>query len=296
MSAASSSPLKAEGARKRWKFESATADAAKALTDPGAEIVFIATRHDTHAAFADAALRANRAVFVEKPLAITQEGLERVATTVRATSGRLMVGFNRRFAPATIWAAERLGPDRGGIRFLCRVNAGPLPSDHWLLDPEIGGGRLLGEACHFIDLACHLIQSEPVEVLGRDRDAGRGMRTAQDFAVEISFANGSTAMIEYVSSGDPSLAKERFEIHRQGLSLVIEDFRKAECYRAGKVARTKWPTRDKGHRAEVRAFLEAVRTGTPTPIPEEESLRSTALTLAAARSMREGRAVPWEGC
>lgn len=296
LKAVASNPLRAEAVRGRWKFAGAGTDASSTLADTEAEITFIATRHDTHATFAETALRANRAVFVEKPLAITEEDLDRVATTLRATCGRLMVGFNRRFAPAIGWATERLGADRGGIRFLCRVNAGPLPTDHWLLDPDVGGGRLLGEACHFIDLACHVIGSEPVEILGRDRDAGRGMRTPQDFGVEISFANGSTAMIEYVSSGDASLAKERFEIHRQGLSIVIEDFRKAECYRAGKVSRVKWATRDKGHRAEVRAFLEAVRTGAPTPIPEEESLRSTALTLAAARSMREGRPIPWEGC
>ena len=121
------------------------------------------------------------------------------------------------------------------------------------------------------------------------------MNSAQDIAVELSFANGSTAMIEYVSSGAESLAKERYEIHRQGTSLVIEDFMKAEYHRAGKVTRTKWRTRDKGHRPEVRAFLGAVLTGAPTPIPEEESLRSSALTFAAARSMREGRPIPWEG-
>ena len=286
--AVATSPLKAEAVKSRWKFHGATTDPHDVLTDTEADIVAIATRHDTHAAFADAALRANRAVFVEKPLAITAEELEKVATTIRATQGRLMVGFNRRFAPATAWALERLGADRGGIRFLCRINAGPLPSEHWLLDPDIGGGRLLGEACHFVDLACHVVGSDPIEVLGRDRDAGIG-KTPQDFAVEIAFANGSTATIEYLSSGDPSLAKERFEIHRQGVSIVIEDFKKAECYRSGKVTRARWATRDKGHRAEIRAFLDAVRTGGPTPIPEEESIRSTTLTLAAARSIREGR-------
>jgi len=293
--AVASSPLKAEAVRTRWKFATSGTDPVGGLTDPGVDVVFIATRHDSHAAFADAALRANRAVFVEKPLALTPEGLDRVATTLRATGGRLMLGFNRRFAPAIVWALGKLGSDRGGIRFLCRVNAGPLPPNHWLLDLEIGGGRLLGEVCHFIDLACHVIGSEPEEVLCRDRNSGSGMSVLQDVAVEISFANGSTAMIEYVSSGAASLAKERYEIHRQGTSLVIDDFRKAEYHRAGKVARTKWGTRDKGHRAEVRAFLEAVRTGAPTPIPEEESLRTSSLTFAAARSMREGRPVPWEG-
>ena len=286
---ATASPLKAEAARKRWEFKGATTTPSEAWLDAETDVVVIVTRHDTHAAFADAALRADRAVFVEKPLALTAESLAQVASTIRATRGRLMVGFNRRFAPAIAWALERLGADRGGMRFLCRVNAGPLPAEHWLLDPEIGGGRLLGEACHFIDLACHVAGSEPVEVLGRDRDAGRGMKTPQDFAIEIAFANGSMAMIEYVSSGDPSLAKERFEVHRQGTSIVIEDFRHAECYRAGKVARVKWSVKDKGHRAEIRAFLEAARTGGPTPIPEEESIRTTALTLAAARSIRDGR-------
>lgn len=287
--AVATSPLKAEAVRSRWKFSAATTNPAEALSDTAADVVFIATRHESHANFAEAALRSNRAVFVEKPLAIDRQSLDRVATTLRATGGRLMAGFNRRFSPAIGWIVERLGVDRRGIRFLCRVNAGPLPQDHWILDPQIGGGRLRGEACHFIDLACYLAASEPVEVLARARDVRRGLAEAQDFGIEISFANESFAAIEYVSSGDPSLAKERFEIHRSGESIVLEDFLRAEGRRAGKVTRKTWASRDKGHRAEVRAFLEAVRTGGPTPIPEEESIRSTALTLACVRSMQEGR-------
>jgi predicted dehydrogenase/threonine dehydrogenase-like Zn-dependent dehydrogenase len=282
-------PLKAEAVRRRWKFTAASVDAAESWSDKESEIVFIATRHDTHAAFAEGSLRANRAVFVEKPLALTAMELDRVAAACRATGARLMVGFNRRFAPAIAWALARVGPDRGNLRFLCRVNAGQLPAEHWLLDPEIGGGRLIGEACHFVDLACYFAASEPTRVFAQSREHPGGEGVPQDFAIDIQFANGSSAIIEYLSSGSPSLPKERFEIHRQGTSIVIDDFLRAEHHRAGKVSRRKWQTRDKGHHAEVHAFLDAVRRGTATPIPEEESIRSMALTLAAARSLREGR-------
>lgn len=284
-------PLKAETVRRRWKFASAGTNPSEAWSGKDSEVVFIATRHDTHASFAEAALRANRAVFVEKPLAINAPELDRVSAAQRATGGRLMVGFNRRFAPAFVWAVGHLGADRGNLRFLGRINAGPLPADHWLLDPEKGGGRLLGEACHFIDLACYVAKGEPSEIVAQRRDDPGLGEAPEDFSIDIGFANGSTAAIEYVSSGDPSLAKERFEIHRQGTSIVIDDFRRAEYHRAGKTSRRAWRARDKGHRAEVRAFLEAVRSGSATPIPEAESIRSTALTIAAALSLREGRPI-----
>jgi predicted dehydrogenase len=202
-----------------------------------------------------------------------------------------MVGFNRRFAPAAAWAIAALGSNRAGLRYICRVNAGALPASHWLLDPDTGGGRLLGEGCHFIDLACFFAASAPVQVSARALDEGLREGSSQDFSIEIQFENGATASIFYVSGGDGSLAKERIEIHRSGTSVVIDDFRAASLHRAGKRRSKKWAGRDKGHRAEVRAFLEAVRTGAPTPIPEEESLLSTALTLAAARSIREGRPI-----
>ncbi|MGH7681735.1 MAG: Gfo/Idh/MocA family protein, partial [Candidatus Eiseniibacteriota bacterium] len=289
--AISSTPLKAEATRSRWQFTSAGSNANEAWSNPDSDVVFVATRHNTHASFAEQLLRANRAVFVEKPLALTASELGRVVTAQRATGGRLMVGFNRRFAPAVRWALDYLGSDRANLRFLSRINAGPLPPEHWLLDPQVGGGRLVGEGCHFIDLASFVASSRPTEVFARPRGDSRVGETPQDFVIDLEFANGSTATIEYVSSGDPSLGKERYEIHRQGVSIVIDDFLRGEGRRAGKVTRRNWRTRDKGHRDEVRAFLEAVRTGGPTPIPEEESIRSSALTLAAVESLREGRPV-----
>ena len=283
------SPLKAETARKRAGFRVAGTSSEAALADPGTGVVIIATRHDTHAKLAEAALIANKATFVEKPLALTAAELDRVAAAIRATQGRLMVGFNRRFSPAVKWALEAIGPNRAGLRFLCRVNAGPLPERHWLVDPQVGGGRLLGEACHFIDLAYHFADSNPVEVEARALDDGRHVNGNQDYRIEIAFANGATAAIDYLSNGDTSLAKERIEVHRSGTSVVIDDFRQEFLHRAGRRTVKKWRTRDKGHRAEMAAFLEAVRSGLPTPTPEEEAIESTALTLAAARSVREGR-------
>jgi predicted dehydrogenase/threonine dehydrogenase-like Zn-dependent dehydrogenase len=286
-----SSPLMAETARKRAGFRTAGTSIDAALSDPETEVVPIATRHDTHARFAEAALVANKAVFVEKPLALTPGELDRVATAVRATQGRLMVGFNRRFAPATAWALEALGRNRADLRLLCRVNAGPLPERHWLLDPEIGGGRLLGEVCHFLDFACHVAGSAPTEVEAHVLDEGRHLAGNQDYRIGVRFENGATAAIDYFSGGDASLPKERIEIHRSGVSIVIDDFRSAALHRAGKRTGKRWAVRDKGYRAEMAAFLGAVRTGGPTPIPEEESILSTALTLAASRSATEGRSL-----
>lgn len=284
-----SSPLKAEAARARAGFRRALTSAAEALAVGDTTIAFIATRHDSHARYAEQALRAGKAVFVEKPLALTSTELATVERALGETRGRLMVGFNRRFSPATKWALERIGANREGLRFLARINAGPLPNDHWILDPEAGGGRLLGEGCHFLDLATYVSGSRPEEVTGTALEPAREGHAPQSFHLEVLYENGATAGIDYVAQGDPALPKERFEIHRAGTSVVIDDFRRVEYVRGGKRTEKKWAARDKGHRTEVAAFLEAVRTGGPTPIPEFESIESTALTLAAARSIREGR-------
>jgi predicted dehydrogenase/threonine dehydrogenase-like Zn-dependent dehydrogenase len=284
-----STPLKAEAARSRAGFRRALANTQEALSAPDASVIFIATRHDSHARYAEQSLRAGKAVFVEKPLALTAAELTAVIGALEATQGRLMVGFNRRFAPATRWALEHLGANRDGLRFLARINAGPLPHDHWTLDPESGGGRLLGEGCHFLDLATYMAGSRPVQVHAVALDRAEPGRVSQSFHIEIAYENGATAGVEYVAQGDMALPKERFEIHRAGTSVVIDDFRQVEYVRGGKRTVRRWAARDKGHRAEVAEFLEAVRSGGPTPIPEQQSIESTALTLAAARSIREAR-------
>jgi len=286
-----STQLKAESVAQRARFRASGTDPDAVFRSPQTEVVFIATRHDSHARYVEAALTAGKAVFVEKPLALTELELQRATAALDATAGRLMVGFNRRFAPATYWTLQTLGTNRAGLRLLYRINAGPLPQDHWLLDPEIGGGRLLGEGCHFLDFARFIAGSTATEVEARTLDRDAHPSGPQSFHIAMSFANGASAAIEYLSSGDPSLPKERIEIHRSGTSIVIDDFRSALAHRAGRRHTRRW-TRDKGHRAEVREFLEAVRSGAPTPIREEESIETMRLTFAALRSLREGRPVP----
>ena len=151
------------------------------------------------------------------------------------------------------------------------------------------GGRLLGEGCHFLDLATFVAGSRPIEVFGVALEPAAVGRAPQSFHLEVRYENGATAGIDYVAQGDPALPKERFEIHRAGTSVVIDDFRRVEYVRGGKRTEKHWAARDKGHRAEVAEFLEAGRRGGPTPIPETETIESTAMTLAAVRSIREGR-------
>jgi len=283
--------LRADTVRRRSKFRAASTDPGTVWSDEGTTVAIIATRHDTHARFTIDALSAGKAVFVEKPLALTEEELDRVSETARRTGGRFMVGFNRRFAPAVGWALERIGDDRADLRMHFRIAAGPLPADHWLLDPDVGGGRLLGEGCHFVDLACFAAASAPVRVRAEalDRPGRRG--GTQDFLIALRFSNGATATIEYLSSSNARVAKEHLEFHRSGVTAIIRDYLDAEVYRGGRAIRKKWRSRDKGHRAEIAEFLAAVRAGKPTPIPESESVQSMLVTLLASRSIAEGRTI-----
>ncbi|HET7904111.1 MAG TPA: Gfo/Idh/MocA family oxidoreductase, partial [Candidatus Eisenbacteria bacterium] len=283
--------LNAETVRRRWKFRGAGTDPVSVWGDAATQVAIIATRHDTHARFARQAIEAGKAVFVEKPLALNEDELQEVGEALRRTGGRLMVGFNRRFAPSVRWILDQFGPDRSEMRLHFRVAAGPLSSDHWLLDPEIGGGRLLGEGCHFIDLACFAAGVEPSQIQATSLDATSRRGGPHDFLLSLRFANGATATIEYLSSSNARVAKEYLEFHRAGMSAILRDYLEAEVYRGGRTQRRKWKTRDKGHRAEIAEFMAAVKGGLPTPIPEHESIRSTQLTLMAMRSIGEGRPI-----
>ena len=222
------------------------------LADDSVGAVVIATRHASHASLAAAALRAGKAVFVEKPLALTWEQLEEVESAVTADSV-LMVGFNRRFAPLV----ERLRAELGQVGDLVlsmRVNAGPLPDDHWLHDPEDGGGRLLGEGCHFVDLLCHLAGSPAVSGHAvAVPQPGRPIECSDSFTAHIRFGNAVGTLV-YSGGGDPRLPKERLEAFGGGAAAVLDDFRALTVHRGGK--RREWKSsHDKGHRAEIRRFL-----------------------------------------
>lgn len=268
----------------RHGFERAAASTTEILEDDSIDGVVIATRHGTHAELAAAALRAGKNVFVEKPLALTREELLDVEAAL-AEGGVLMVGFNRRFAPLT----ERLLQAIAGaphLALVARVNAGPLADDHWLHDPVEGGGRLVGEGCHFVDLLAHLAGSVATSAYAVASPQPTRPLECSDSAVgSLRFASGAVGSIVYSGGGDPALPKERIEAFGGGVAAVLDDFRRLEI-RHGKRSVVK-SGQDKGHTAEIRRFVAAV-SGQEAPPPVEGYLASTRATLALAESLRTG--------
>jgi polar amino acid transport system substrate-binding protein len=276
LSVVTSRGVTAKSVGEKFHFRSHSTEVGTVLADPAINTVFIATRHDTHAAFAAAALDAGKNVFVEKPLAIREDEFHEVLEVARRRSDcRLMVGYNRRFSPLARQAREVFQRVAGPLLINYRVNAGFLPKDHWT-QTEQGGGRILGEVCHFVDLMQFLTGSEPVAVYAMSVSADNDQVPDQDnVVISLRFQNGSVGQIGYLACGDKLLNKERIEIFGGGQSFIIDDFRLGEHYTGGSRRTLKLP--GKGHQEEVEAFLHAIRDGQPSPI----SLRSLALTSAA---------------
>ncbi len=245
----------------RFGAKVAGTDPAAVLEADDIDAVLIATRHDSHAEYTARALEAGKHVFVEKPPAIDEAGLDAVELAARGEkAGTLMVGFNRRFAPFTLKLREALG-GRGPLVVQYRINAGRLPRDHWTHDPEVGGGRIVGEVCHFVDLATALIGEVPSDVRAVAVEGSSEPRE-DTVAATLAYPGGSVATIVYSALGDPSLPKERIEVLGEGGAAVLDDFRTLALHRNGQVEQDKG-ARDKGHAAELKAFVEACRTGTP---------------------------------
>jgi predicted dehydrogenase/threonine dehydrogenase-like Zn-dependent dehydrogenase len=276
--------LTAADVASRFGFGRAADSVEEILDDPTIGAVVIATRHGSHASLTAAALAAGKAVFVEKPLALSVAELQEVEEALDDGS-LLMVGFNRRFAPLV----ERLQAelrDRDDIVLCMRVNAGPLADGHWLHDSAEGGGRLLGEGCHFVDLIATLADSPAVFAHAiAVPQRGRPIECSDSFTTHIRFA-GAVAALVYSGGGDARMSKERLELFGGGLAAVLDDFRALEIYRGSK--RRSWKSaQDKGHRAEIARFLASARGECDPPAPDSY-LDSTWLTLALADSLRNG--------
>jgi len=279
--------LSAAEAARRFAAGAATTDVAAAIAEPDIDAVVIASRHDSHAEWVCAALAAGKAVFCEKPLAIDRAGLARIEAACGGSSPLLMVGFNRRFAPLTrrIKALlEALGVPR---MMVMTVNAGPLPAEHWTRDPAVGGGRLIGEGCHFIDLLMHLAGG-PMTALGALPLGGPDGAGGRDGAtVTLAFADGSLGTLHYAPNGHPGEPKERLRVFAGGRSLALTDFRRLEGRGwPGLGGRLRRP--DKGNAACVAAFVAALREGGPPPIPMAEILAASRATLEAAEKATGG--------
>lgn len=256
--------------------------------------VVIATRHHLHARQVLAALDAGKSVFCEKPLCLSEDELaEIVRSMLHFGAGAnhaplLMVGFNRRFAPMAVQLNSFLEDIHEPLSLHYRVNAGYIPSDHWVHDPEQGGGRILGEVCHFVDFLCFLAGASPIEVQAQ-AVGNPGHYSLDNVVAHLKFPNGTLGTITYMANGDKSASKERIEVFGGGSIAILEDFRNLEFVRNGrkKVVRTRIG-QDKGHKAEMHAFIDAVRGKLPPPISFEQIVASTLATLRLHNACQVG--------
>ena len=304
----------ARHAADKFGFRSCTTSEREILDSPAVNTVVIATRHHLHARQVIEALQSGKHVFCEKPLCLNEEDLkEIIAARENSASAHqlLMVGFNRRFAPFAVRMKKFLQEAREPLALHYRVNAGFLPADHWMNDPLQGGGRILGEVCHFVDLLCYLTGSAAMEVethslansafsnptlsnptLSNPTLSNPGKYSNDNVVCSLRFADGSQGTISYLANGDKAYSKERIEVFGGGGVAVLEDFRRLELVRGGK--KTVFRSRlrqDKGHRREFEAFVAAIQTGSEPPISFREIVETMLTTFALEESRCLGHAV-----
>jgi predicted dehydrogenase/threonine dehydrogenase-like Zn-dependent dehydrogenase len=287
---AAASGLNSASVGRRFKFRFATTNEKEIINEPSVNTVAVLTRHHLHAPQVIAALQAGKHVFCEKPLALNEEELADITSALHAGEQMLMVGFNRRFAPLAVRMKELLGRVDEPLAIQYRINAGYLPPDHWLHDPAQGGGRIKGEVCHFIDFLTYIVGELPVRV--HTHGLPDGDRYLEDnVVITIEFPAGSLGMITYIAAGDRAYPKERIEVFGGGRVTVLDDFRRLETSSGGrrKVWRS-WLKQDKGHRGEWAAFVNALSTGGPPPIPYEQLYAVTMASFAAVESLRSHEA------
>lgn len=259
----------------------------KGSNSKGINTVFIATRHDSHAGYVLKALETGKHVFVEKPLCLTEDELESIRFAYQNNAQHLMVGFNRRFSPLTVMLKEKFGD--GPMSMICRVNAGKIPQDSWIQDMATGGGRIIGEACHFIDLLTFINGSLPISVYAQALPDPHHLNDT--ITVTLTYSNGSIGTISYFSNGPKSLPKEYIEIYSAGSAGIIRDFKEIEITGAQKTIRKKLWSQDKGQKRMVQSFIEAILQGGTTPIAFDDIYMVTLTTFKILESLRTGQSV-----
>lgn len=264
-------------AARKFGFARSTTDTDSLFADPQTAALAITTRHDSHARLVLQGLAAGKAVFVEKPLCLTLEELTDIAAALNAPTPvpMLMVGFNRRFAPQVQKIKSLLAGVTGPKAFVMTVNAGAIPADHWTQNPAVGGGRIVGEACHFIDLLRFLAAAPIVQAEALAMDSATG----DSVSIQLGFADGSLGTVHYLANGSKAFPKERLEVFAAGRVLQLDNFRRLSGFGwPGFKKMTLW-RQDKGQRACAAAFMDALRTGGPAPIPLAEILEVSRVTI-----------------
>ncbi len=283
--------LSAKSAARRHGFEYCASDYQELLADDAIDAVVIATRHDTHAVFTADALRAGKHVFVEKPLALTRDQLDSVIEAQRESGRIVMPGFNRRFSPLSVSIRDFFLERSGPIEVLCRVNAGALGNRSWYQDPDEGGWRIVSEGCHFVDLIQFICGCSPVrvhaETIGGETPGTRN----ENCTVTMRMEDGSLGTLIYVANGDTHFEKERVEAFGQGRAAAIENWRVARLCAKGRTRSVKPKGTGKGHGLEMKAFVEAIRSGGRDPLPFDQAVMCTLATFAVTESLAIGAPV-----
>ena len=277
----------------KFGFQQATTDYREILNDPSIHAVVITTRHHSHARFAVESLEAGKHVFVEKPLALNQEELRTVFDAAAPSDRQLMVGFNRRFSPHIVRMKSLLAARVEPLTMVMTVNAGFIPPDHWTHDPAVGGGRIIGEACHWIDLLGHLAGAPVTDVMAATVGRWVGAGRADDkMSITLRFADGSLATIHYFANGHKSFPKERLEVFSDGRILALDNFRVLRGYGFRGFRKFKTARVDKGHLAEAAAFVDGLALGGPALIPLDSLINTTLASFAAVTAAATGQSIP----
>ncbi len=287
---ASSGGLHAQHSGKKFGFQYATSSEEEIINDPKINTVAILTRHDSHAELVVKALKAGKHVFVEKPLAINSHQLSVISKQLLKTDNCLLLtGFNRRFSPLAQSLHSLLDTRHEPLHAHYRINAGYLPLNHWTQDPALGGGRIIGEACHFIDLISFLVGASPVSVVAHALP-NQGKYREDNVSMTFTFPDGSIGVVDYLANGDKSHPKERLEVFCEGLIAVMDDYVSMTTIKNGKKS-VQSGAQDKGWKAEMAAFAESIRGGGEAPIPYDQLIGVTKSTFAAVESIRTGNKV-----
>ena len=271
----------------KYDFQYATGNADDIINDENINTVFIATRHNLHAEYVLKCLKAVKNVFVEKPLCMTEEELQEIKDEYEKQNVHLMLGFNRRFAPY-IQKIKRIFSDNQPKAINYRINAGFIPADSWIQDKDIGGGRIIGEVCHFIDLAMFIAGSLPESLSANAIMDAQGLLDTLN--VNVSFRNNSIANVSYFANGSKAMKKERLEIFSNGISAVVDDFKKLHIYKK-RHKKKKLLNQDKGHREEVKQFLNSIHAGKPAPISFEDIYWSTKMSFDVINSITNQKTI-----
>ncbi len=285
--------LSARHVAEKFGFANAETDSAILFSGTGERpaapsALLIGTRHHLHAPLVLAGLRANRHIFVEKPLCLTRDELSAIDIAAESSKGSVMVGFNRRFAPATVALKKALDGIGGPKSLAFHVFAGPLAPDHWYANLEESGGRVLGEACHFLDFACFVLGSKPLRVTAQTVGPARGRHAFPDsVTAQVEFGDGSSFQLIYSAEGDSSFPKETFRVFASGFVVECENFQRLTFYQRRKESEQNF--KSKGHAEEMAAWLAFLKGGAAHPLPYAQARQSMALTFAVLESIRENK-------